>query len=291
MCREEVERVLKEWEKRENEIMNALASISDDVRPLEKELQYDDVLDKLVSFDFKKEIKIFNEKFTEGTRAWILDQVNTWFDHKTSSNRAFIISGLAGMGKSVIAAVICSKFAENIGASHFFQYNNSQYNNPNFFLQSLARHLCNVYPEYKETLVKKLSGNLGRPLNDMNIEGLFSILFKEPFSSLPELERHVLIVLDAIDEAEYDGRHRLGTLISDHMHKLPSFIRFLVTTRPEKKLILGFERLHPLYIDGNDERNLNDLKLVLRKRISSNFSPSTDHVNKLAKFPLLSHKL
>jgi hypothetical protein len=85
------------------------------------------------------------------------------------------------MGKSVIAAVICKRFAEHVGASHFFQCNNSQYNNQKFFLQSLAWHLGKAVPAYKEVLIEKLSGNLGKsnePLPEVFVGTLFG--FENP---------------------------------------------------------------------------------------------------------------
>ena len=283
---EEVQRVRKEWRKCETEIMTALGEnlniskesrdvvneIKDDVKTLVKkdeESCSDDVLNKhLLSCNFQREIELYHEKFTPGTREWVFDKFLTWFDDETSRNRAFIISGLAGMGKSVIAAVICKRFAEHVGASHFFQYNNSQYNNANILLQSLAWQLCQVVAAYKEALIKKLSGKLGQSLTSMNIEGSFSVLFKEPFSSIADPGKHILIVLDAVDESENDGRHELANLISNGLHKLPPYIRFLITTRPEKNLVDKFRKLNPLLIEANDERNLSDLKLVLQQRIS-----------------------
>ncbi len=282
----EVQRVLKEWRRCETEIMSALGEnlnvskesrdvvneIKQDVKTLVKkdeEYRSDDVLNKhLLSCNFQTEIELYYEKFTPGTRDWVFDKFSTWFDDETSKNRSFIISGLAGMGKSVIAAVICKRFAKHVGASHFFQYNNSQYNNPNILLQSLAWQLCQVAPAYKEALIKKLSGKLGQSLTSMNIEGLFSVLLKEPFSGIADLGKRILIVLDAVDESDNDGRHELGNLISNHLHKLPSYIRFLITTRTEKNLVDKFRQLNPLFIEGNDERNLSDLKLVLQQRIS-----------------------
>ena len=261
------------------EISSALVRLGidqDEINTLENELSYSDrVLNEhLVSFNFEKEIEICYEKFVEGTRIWVFSQVETWLSDKTSPNHAFIISGDAGMGKTVIAAVICSKFAEHVGASHFFQYNNSQYSNSKFFLQSLAGQLCKLVPEYRKTLVKKLSGNFGQSLNDMNIEGIFAILFKEPFSNIPEPEKPILIVLDAIDEVEFDGRDELGRLISIHLPQLPSYLRFFITARPEKNLIDKFKKFNPLCIKPDDERNIHDVKLVLEQKILSAHGPT-----------------
>ena len=191
----------------------------------------------LVWCNFQTEIELYYERFTEGTREWVFEEFLTWFDDENSKNRAFVISGLAGMGKSVVAAAMCKKFAEHVAACHFFQYNNSKYNNPKFFLQSVAWQVSQVFPAYKKALIDKLSGNLGHSLNDMNIQGLFSTLFKEPLSDVDGPGKPILIVLDALDESADNERDELVHLISHHLHKLPSYIRFVITTRPEKSLI------------------------------------------------------
>ena len=282
--KEEVERVLNEWEKSESEITksleriravvdehgNILNEMKDDVKALRKdnESRSDELLNKhLVWCNFETEIELYYERFTEGTREWVFEEFLTWFDDENSENRAFVISGLAGMGKSVIAAAICKKFAKHVAACHFFQYNNSKYNNPKFFLQSVAWQVSQVFPAYKKTLIDKLSGNLGQSLNDMNIQGLFSTLFKEPLSDVDGPGKPVLIVLDALDESVKSEKDELVHLISNHLHKLPSYVRFVITTRPEKSLIDRLEKLNPLYIRGDDPRNVYDLKIVLEERI------------------------
>ena len=278
---------MKEWNECDNKIANALESIQNSVNTLVKrdeESKSDDLLKKhLVRFNFQTEIDFFNRKCTTGSREWVLQQVSTWFNEANSENRAFVISDVAGMGKSVIAAVICKKFPEHVGASHFFKYSDSQYNNPEFFLQSVAWQLCKLIPAYKEALIEKLSGNLGIPLNDMNIQGLFSVLLKEPFSSILDPGKHILIVLDALDESEYKGRDELAELISDRFHELPSYFRFLITTRPEKNLIFAFRRLNPLSMQANDKENLNDIKLVLQDKIPSSSHSTPDFIDSLAQ--------
>ena len=284
---EEAKRILKEWNECDNKIVNALENIQNSVNTLVKrveESQFDGLLNQhLVRFNFQSEIDSLNGKCTTGSREWVLEQVFTWFNEITSENRAFVISDHAGMGKSVIAAVICKRFAEHVGASHFFKYNDSQYNNPHFFLQSVAWQLCKVIPAYKEALIQKLSGNLGNPLNDINIQGLFSILFKELFSGISGPGKHILVVLDAVDESEYKGRDELAALISNRFHELPSYLRFLITTRPEKNLVFAFRRLNPLSMQANDKENLNDIKLVLQDKIPSSNHPTPDFIDSLAQ--------
>ena len=298
--KEEVERVLKEWEKSESKITkslegiravvdehgNILNEVNDNVKALRKdnESRSDELLNKhLVWCNFQTEIELYYERFTEGTREWVFEEFLTWFADENSKNRAFVISGLAGMGKSVVAAAMCKKFAEHVAACHFFQYNNSKYNNPKFFLESVAWQVSQVFPAYKKALIHKLSGNLGQSLNDMNIQGLFSTLFKEPLSDVDGPGKPVLLVLDALDESADNERDELVHLISNHLHKLPSYIRFVITTRPEKNLIDRLEKLNPLYIRGDDPRNLHDLKMVLHERILEASPSKAEVIDRLAE--------
>ena len=285
--KEEAKRILKEWNECDSKIVNALENIQNSVNTLVKrdeESQSDGLLKKhLVRFNFQSEIDSLNGKCTTGSREWVLEQVYTWFNEITSENRAFVISDHAGMGKSVIAAVICKRFAKHVGASHFFKYNDSQYNNPKFFLQSVSWQLCKGIPAYKEALIQKLSGNLGNPLNDMNIQGLFSVLFKEPFSSILDPGKRILIVLDAVDESEYRRRNELAELISNRFHELPSYLRFLITSRPQDNLVFAFRELKPLSMQANDKENLSDIKIVLQDKIPSSNRSAPDFINSLAQ--------
>ena len=291
--KEEVERVLKEWEKSEREFTQSLKRIwagmdemKGDLKALRKddESRSDELLNKhLVWCNFQTEIELYYERFTEGTREWVFEEFLTWFDDENSKNRAFVISGLAGMGKSVVAAAMCKKFAKHVAACHFFQYNNNKYNSPKIFLQSVAWQVSQVFPVYKQTLIDKLSGNLGQSLNDMNIQALFSTLFKEALSDVDGPGKPILIVLDALDESADNQRDELFHLISHHLHKLPSYIRFVITTRPQKSLIDRLEKLNPLYIRSDDPRNLHDLKIVLRERILETSPNTAELIDRLAE--------
>ena len=316
---EEVNRVRKEWNESEREVVSHLNRIEKILNQdgelsheserkmlskldgLEKrlevhELSYeslkqvksstDDILSECLNeHDFKDEIQSFYENYTEGTREWVFDQVSKWLNDKSSNNRAFIISGQAGMGKSTIAAVTCKRFPEHFGACHFFQHNNSRYNDPKFLLQSLAWQLCHLIPEYRQNLTNNLSGNKAQLLDDQNIEGMFSMLFEEPFSNIPDPGKHFLIVIDALDECRQEEKQKLVDLITKHFHKFPRFIRFLITTRPETDIARKFQGLNPLFLEPDDERNLKDLRLYFEDKLRkmSEYVPREELVKKLVE--------
>ena len=197
-----------------------------------------EVLSNLAKSEFKGDIEYLVARYQEGTREWVFNKVKNWLDNRNSENRVMVISSNAGMGKSVISAVICKRMQEagRLSGSHFCQHNNARYRNPQLMLQSLACHLCHALPEYKQALVKQLSRNLGKDLNNMGVEELFALLFKEPLSTVADPGRNMLMVIDGLDESDYQERNELLDVLANHLSKLPYWIRFLCTTRPERNI-------------------------------------------------------
>ena len=236
----------------------------------------DEVLRNLTKSEFSGDIEYYVQRFQEGTREWVFDRVQNWLDDRRSQNRVMVISGNAGMGKSVIAAVICKRMQEagRLSGSHFCQYNNVRYCKPQLMIQSLACHLSHALPEYKQALVEQLSRNLGTDLNNMGVEELFALLFKEPLSAVGDPGRNMLMVIDGLDESEYQGRNELLDVIANQFCKLPIWIRFLVTTRPALNIEEKLKHLKPLELKSNEKENLEDVRVLCLKRLENVVKPA-----------------
>ena len=231
----------------------------------------DDLLRNLAKSEFKGDIEYHAQRFQDGTREWIFKKVDDWLDDNSSRNRVMVISGAAGMGKSVISAVICRRMqvAGRLSGSHFCQHNNVRYRNPRLMLQSLACHLSHALPEYKIALLEQLSRNLGPiELNSMGVEELFALLFKEPLSTVNDPERNILMVIDALDESECQGRNELLDVIANQFCKLPRWIRFFVTTRTEINIAESLKHLQPIQLEENQEENLRDIQLFFEMQLT-----------------------
>ena len=236
----------------------------------------DAVLQNLLKSEFKGDIKYYAERFQEGTREWVFDGVQNWLNDRGSQNRVMVISGNAGMGKSVVSAVICKRMQEagRLSGSHFCQFNNVRYSKPQLMIQSLACHLSHALPEYKRALVEQLSRNLGTDLNNMGVEELFALLFKEPLSGVGDPGRNMLMVVDGLDESEYKGRNELLDVIANQFCKLPIWIRFLVTTRPALNIAERLKHLKPLELQSDGEENLEDVRVFCLKRLEHVVKPA-----------------
>ena len=245
----------------------------------------DEVLRNLTNSEFRGDIEYYVERFQEGTRGWVFDTVQNWLDDRSSQNRVMVISANAGMGKSVIAAVICKRMQEagTLSGSHFCQYNNVRYCKPQLMIQSLACHLSHALPEYKQALVEQLSRNLGTNLNNMGVEELFALLFKEPLSAVSDPGRNLLMVIDGLDESEYKGRNELLDVIANQFCKLPIWIRFLFTTRPALNITEKLKHLKPFELKYNDGKNIEDVRVFFQKKL--------EHVVELGNLGVCVNKL
>ncbi len=254
------------------EIKQAVGSLKGE---RDTESHADQVIRNLAKSEFKGDIEYHVARFQEGTREWVFNKVHKWLDDRNSANRVMVLSAHAGMGKSVISAVICKRMqkAGRLSGSHFCQHNNARYRNPQLMLQSLACHLSHALPEYRQALVKQLSRNLGKDLNNMGVEELFALLFKEPLSTVADPGRNMLLVIDGLDESEYQERNELLDVIANHFCKLPCWIRFLCTTRPERNIAEALKPLKPFQLESNDEENLQDIKLFIEKRTQNLMKP------------------
>ena len=231
----------------------------------------DEALKKLAKVNTEGVIQYHSGKYQEGTRLHIFEKIKLWLDDLTSENRVMVISGDAGMGKSVIAAVVCQRMqhAGQLSGSHFCQHNKERYRNPKVMLQSLACQLCDVLPEYKSELVKKLSRNLGVDMNSLEVQELFEFLFEEPLCSVVDPGRNLLLVVDGLDESEYKGRNDLLDVVANYFCKLPVWFRFLVTTRPEVNIADRLKKFNPIQLERDNEENVKDIRLFLEKQLSS----------------------
>ena len=241
--------------------------------------QGDEVLRNLVQSEFKGDIEFHVQRFQEDTRGWVFSKVENWLDDRNSQNRVMVICGNAGMGKSVISAAVCKKMqvAGRLCGSHFIQHNNVRYRKPQLMLQSLACHMCHALPVFKLALVEQLTRNTGKDLNDMGVEELFALLFKEPLSSVEDPGRNLLIVIDGLDESDYHDRNELLEVIVSHFCKLPMWIRFLVTSRPERNIAKTLRHLQPFQLEAEDEQNQNDIKRFIGKKLEC--IPETENTN------------
>ena len=231
----------------------------------------DETLRKLAKVNTERVIQYHSGKYQEGTRLRIFEKIKLWLDDFKSEDRVVVISGDAGMGKSVISAVVCQRMrnAGRLSGSHFCQHNKARHRNPKIMLQSLAYQLSELLPQYKRELVKALSRNLGEDINNLEVGELFELLFEEPLINVDDPGRSLLMVIDGLDESEYKGRNELLDVMANEFSTLPGWVRFCVTTRPEINIVDRLKEFNPVLLEQDDEENVGDIRLFLERQLCS----------------------
>lgn len=207
-------------------------------------------------------------------RKWLFDSFEKWLNSKTDS-RVFCIIGQAGSGKTAFVSKLCETH-KSVAAIHFCRYNNDERANPKRAITSLAYHLSTQLPEYKEQL---LMLNDLDSLQEKNVHRLFEYLFIEPLQKIQQRSEKVVLIIDALDEATKNMRNELIDLIVSDFQKLPSWLNFVVTTRPEMDIERKLKHLKPFVIDNSSSSNLDDIRGFL----STNLKPYLDGVKNSAE--------
>ena len=264
------EKLLRTQDERFDCLRQDLQQTAEDLEGQREKHRENEILKKLAKIETQKNVRYHADRYVEGTRLSVFAKLESWLNDGSSPNRVMVISGNAGMGKSVISAVMCEKIQEagQLAGSHFCQHDRARHRNPKVMLQSLASQLCAFLPDYKKALVDKLSRNLGVEINSMEVKDLFEVLFEEPLASLNDPGLTYLMVIDGLDESEFQGRNELLDVIANYFQNLPLWIRFLVTTRPERNIAENLRNLRPLQLDPKVEENMKDIQLCFEKHVS-----------------------
>jgi len=242
---------------------------------------------KAIAFD--RDIERLTEGFTG--REWVFEEVDRWLqqDHE----RFFILTGEPGLGKSAIAAQL-TQTRKDIAAYHFCIARQISTVEPNNVLLSLAAQLIKYFPDYGEALVNTVKPLFLQVNVEINIENIrdsvvqgvvienlhihypkqaLDIVLRQALAALPNPPKEpVSILIDSLDEAvTYSNENNLVTLLSS-VDDLPSWVRFILTSRPDKQRVLSyFETLKPYYYHLNElsEKNKKDIHQYVDGRVVS----------------------
>lgn len=174
-----------------------------------------------------------------------------------------LISANPGMGKSVLAAKLCAtyKLEGNLAGCFFFQHHLGRRSNPKMLVQTLCYQFQSTIEGYSILIEDELTKI---DLEASTTFELFSYLIKEPLSRLSSPPNSMMVVIDALDECDYDCRPDLLKVLIRDFIKLPRWIQIILTTRPDKKILQSLKRLKSIIeILPEDSRNLDDIRLFL----------------------------
>eukprot|EP00943_MAST-04B_sp_MAST-4B-sp1_P006174 g6174.t1 len=255
-----------------NEIMKGIEQLDGKVdKSLQNQAQILQKLDIATSLkavldplDFNLEINGAVERFHDGTREWAFQDFDNWVETKLNS-RVFVLSGDAGMGKTGIMSMLVRTRVGIVIAHHFCRHDDSRKRDPKHVLCSIAYQLAEKIPEYRKKIEELVLTSAS--LSELNVTGLFDKILRAPLvgTKCPETFQSTrqIILIDALDECDHNGKNDLLDCIRDHFLELPEWIGFFLTTRPEVDIMKKLGKFHPEQLMADSEKNMNDIQLYI----------------------------
>ncbi|KAF0719575.1 Aste57867_944 [Aphanomyces stellatus] len=214
-------------------------------------------------FSFQAEISKFTSGFVG--REWVTDQLNDW---KASTNQTFWITGQIGSGKTALAASIIQNQPE-VRAFHLVCKDDEQTQSHRRCILSLAYQLTTQLPEYAEFL------HQGEPLEEIVpvscvIDLLHSLIVK-PLNAIAQPNTVPLVILidglDSFEEAK-DLENCIVSSLTTLLHKLPSWVRLILTSRENPTVMRKLQGLTPqVALDKCIQQSNNDIVKYLKRNL------------------------
>lgn len=180
-------------------------------------------------------------KCLEGTREEILNQIVAWVSQNEPG--VFWLNGMAGHGKSTIAKTIAGKARvfNRLGASFFIsRRSDPRLRDPTAIIPTIAYQLADFNHEYMIALMKATEER--SDITVIDVDEQLDVLLRRPFSSVIGSTVTPVVVIDAFDELDGAGAHRLlQTLLLSMSRGSPLPIKFLITSRPETFIRNAFD--------------------------------------------------
>ncbi|KIL55303.1 hypothetical protein M378DRAFT_173720 [Amanita muscaria Koide BX008] len=169
----------------------------------------------------------------EGTRVALLREMANWVTGQGES-RMYILSGLAGIGKSTVAYTIASRAADLnlLGASFFFSRDEADRNNAKKLFTTIAYQLCGYNETFATAIGDVLLTERGSAATTKDPQEQLQVLILDPLRNIVQSRaRPILVVVDALDECDKDDVSAVVEGLSQLVRDLPSF-KVILTTRP-----------------------------------------------------------
>jgi hypothetical protein len=178
-----------------------------------------------------------------GTRKEIIEEIVEWVNNDAEDvPRVFLLSGMAGLGKSAIAHSLAHLFdgSGRLGSSYCFDRSNQAKLRPDNLFSTIARDLADLDPERKSTLCQVIQGKTSLR-NTCAPHEQFEHFILQPEAGLTSIGP-LLIVIDALDESgDKESRQAILAILASKAADLPSNFRILVTARAEQDILKALE--------------------------------------------------
>ena len=191
--------------------------------------------------------------------------------------------GDAGVGKSVISGTLAqrAKKARHLGAAYFCRHSDGTRNDPRYLLGTVAYQLCACNSQYSNVVGGEGGVRMMLANSKLGVLELFTKLLQEPLGKCNPCEQRKLVIIDALDETEYESRDDFLDLLMHRFPLLPNWLVFFITSRPEDTVQFRLKKYNPCVkiCAGNSEnvtfyqQHEQDIKRFLDKRLDFSHIP------------------
>ena len=173
-----------------------------------------------------------NRRCLPGTRVQLIRDVMQWsLSTDRDAGRLFCLHGVAGCGKSSVAASVASELEhENVSSYSFFcKRDDPERRDPVRILHAIAYYLAKAVEPYSTALLRELRKD--STILDKPLQNQFNSLLVERIKELPSSASLglVVFVIDALDECEESDV--ISTFLMELVGLAP-WVKFIVTSRP-----------------------------------------------------------
>jgi len=218
----------------------------------------------LEPLDYSSDINYYLPSFIG--RQWFFEDFDQWMRDENAS-RIYLLTGLPGIGKTAIAIKSIQQY-NNIAAYHLIRRGDSEKTSLRRAICSIAFQLSKQLPDYFELLLRI---DIYRELNRCNDPALFEVLITNPLLTCQKRTEPIVIVIDAMDESISGYSSDFALFIANVIGKLPQWVRFFLTSRPEDAVLLPLQAYHPHILNPASVENNNDIRTYIEKRVKDNY--------------------
>ena len=192
------------------------------------------------------DIALYAGRCHKDTRQWLFDDFDKWFGDPGDS-RAYVLLGDAGVGKSVIAGALAQRMKKTgcLGAAYFCRHYDGTRNDPRNLLGTIACQLCNCNSQYSNIMGGEDGVRVMLANSNLGVQELCTKLLEEPLSKCKPFQQRKLVVIDALDETEHKSRKDFIFLIKERFPRLPEWLAFFITSRPENMVQSKLAKYNP----------------------------------------------
>ncbi|KAM0229078.1 hypothetical protein ACHAPO_010233 [Fusarium lateritium] len=173
-----------------------------------------------------------------GTRQKVLREIYDWTEDAGSPTICWL-PGLAGTGKSTISRTVARDLkGQSLGGCFFFKKGAGSRASGRSIFPIIAYQLALNVPPVRQHIIDAAQEDLSPLMGSMHEQ--WRTLIQEPLDKVQDKEflRHVVLVIDALDECDEGDQGPIMTLLT----KCSDVLKVFVTSRPEFKIEAYFAR-------------------------------------------------